>query len=305
MTIALVRPEILYAWKGPSLLIVNTRGDLMALLSWVMDAREDVKAYRASASDLKERFNRDWWVQDENCIALALDPSKRQVRAVTSNVGHCLACGIIDRDRMPALVGRMFAPDLFSGWGIRTLSTSHAFYNPLSYHRGTVWAVEQATTIFGLRRFGFRARAQDLTQALFDLALLYPDYRIPECVGGYARGEQPVPGAYPRANTPQLWNSTAFLLVVQTMLGLLPVASLNTLMLDPDLPTWMPELVLHGLRVGDSKVTLRFWREADGSSRWDVVHRQGPLHIVRQAPPESLFETWTDRAAAAFESLLQ
>jgi glycogen debranching enzyme len=199
----------------------------------------------------------------------------------------------------------MFAPDLFSGWGIRTLSTSHAFYNPLSYHRGTVWAVEQATTIFGLRRFGFRARAQDLTQALFDLALLYPEYRIPECVGGYARGEQPVPGAYPRANTPQLWNSTAFLLAVQTMLGLLPVASLNTLMLDPDLPTWMPELVLHGLRVGDAKVTLRFWREADGSSRWDVVHRQGPLHIVRQPPPESVFETWTDRAAAAFESILQ
>ena len=76
------------------------------------------------------------------------------------------------------VVGRLFEPDLFSGWGIRTLSSDHAFYNPLSYHRGTVWAVEQATTIFGLRRFGFGARAHDLIQALFDLALLYPDYLV-------------------------------------------------------------------------------------------------------------------------------
>jgi glycogen debranching enzyme len=93
----------------------------------------------------------------------------------------------------------------------------------MSYHRGTVWAVEQATIIFGLRRFGFDARALDLAEALFDLALTYPDYRIPECVGGYARGERPVPGAYPRANTPQLWNATAFPLAVHTMLGLVQV----------------------------------------------------------------------------------
>jgi glycogen debranching enzyme len=278
--------------------------ELMALLSWIMDAREDAAAYRAGASALKERFNRDWWDEDDQFIALALDPDKRQVRAATSNVGHCLACGIIDRHRLPALVGRMFAPDLFSGWGIRTLSSNHAFYNPLSYHRGTVWAVEQATTIFGLRRFGFGARAHDLIQALFDLALLYPDYRIPECVGGYARGERPVPGAYPRANTPQLWNASAFPLVIQTLLGLLPIASLNTLVLDPDLPGWMPEVVLRGLRVGDAKVTLRFWREEDGASHWQVLHQQGPLHIVRQPPPESLSAGWVDRAGAALESIL-
>src|SRR3989441_8442285 len=171
----------------------------MAVLCWIMGERDDAAAYRQSASALKERFNRDWWVEDEHFIALALDPGKRQVRAATSNVGHCLACGIIDRDRLPAVVGRMFAPDLFSGWGIRTLSTTHRFYNPLSYHRGTVWGVEQATIVFGLRRFGFDARALDLARALFDLAQLYPEYRIPECVGGYARGGHPRPGPSPRA----------------------------------------------------------------------------------------------------------
>jgi glycogen debranching enzyme len=277
--------------------------ELMAVLSWIMDAPSDAAAHRKNAAALKERFNRDWWVEDERCIALALDPDKRQVRAVTSNAGHCLACGIVDRQRVPALVGRMFAPDLFSGWGIRTLSTDHAFYNPLSYHRGTVWAVEQASIVFGLRRYGLDARALDLTEAMFDLAQLYPEFRIPECVGGYARGERPVPGAYPRANTPQLWNATAFPLVVQTMLGLVPLAALNTLLVDPALPAWIPELICRDLRVGDAKVTLRFWREPDGSSRWEVLHLHGALHIVRQPAPESLSAGWFDRIAGLVQSI--
>jgi glycogen debranching enzyme len=277
--------------------------ELMGLLSWVMSARADAAAHRARASDLKERFNRDWWVDEEQFYALALDPDKRQVRAVTSNVGHCIACGIIDRERLPAVVGRMFAPDLFSGWGIRTLSAAHAFYNPLSYHRGTVWAVEQASIVFGLRRFGFEARAHDLARALFELAQLYPEFRIPECVGGYDRGAAPVPGAYPRANTPQLWNASAFPLVVQTLLGLLPIAAADTLVVDPALPTWLPELVLHDLRVGGAKATLRFWLDANGDSKWEVLHKQGTLHVVRQPPPESLSAQWTDRASGVLETV--
>jgi glycogen debranching enzyme len=276
---------------------------LMALLAWMSGERDEAAAYRKSAAALKERFNRDWWVPDEQCFALALDAGKRQVKAVTSNVGHCLACGIIDRERLPMVVGRLFAPDLFSGWGVRTLSTEHVLYNPLSYHRGSVWAVEQATLLFGLRRFGFDARAQDLAQALFDLAQLYPEHRIPECIGGYARGDQPLPGAYPRANAPQLWNATAFPLLVQSLLGLVPFAAADSLMLDPALPSWIPELVLSDLRVGGAKVTLRFWRDESGTSRWEVLHKQGTLHVFRQPPPESLSSGWTDRAAAAFETL--
>jgi glycogen debranching enzyme len=278
---------------------------LMAVLSQALGAREDARAHRASAAALKERFNRDWWVEEEQFFALALDPDKRQVRAVTSNVGHCLACGIVERGRLAALVGRMFAPDLFSGWGVRTLSDRHAFYNPLSYHRGTVWPVEQATIVFGLRRFGFDARAHDLAQALFELAAIYPEYRIPECIGGYARASRPVPGAYPRANTPQLWNATAFPLVIQTLLGLVPIAAANTLVLDPALPAWAPELVVRDLRVGESRVTLRFWRDDKGESRWEVLHRQGTLHILRQPPPESVSATWTDRTTAVLESILK
>lgn len=278
--------------------------ELMALLCAVRGATADAKAYLESASQLKERFNRDWWMEHERFYALALDPAKRQVRAITSNVGHCIACGIVDRERLPAVVGRMFAPDVFSGWGIRTLSEEHAFYNPLSYHRGTVWAVEQATIIFGLRRFGFDARALELARALFDLAQLYPDYRIPECIGGFARGRSSTPGAYPRANTPQLWNATAFPLVMQTVLGIVPIAAANTLMLDPVLPTWIPELVLRDLRVGESKVTLRIWRDQDQQSKWEVLHQKGTLHIVRQPALESLSAGWGDRAAALIDTIL-
>ena len=279
--------------------------ELMALLCTFMGARDDALAYHREAAGLKERFNRDWWVPQEGFFALALDPEKRPVRAVTSNVGHCVATGIIERDRLPAVVGRMFAPDMFSGWGIRTLASTHAYYDPLSYHRGTVWAVEQGTILFGLRRFGFNARAFELTRALFDLAELYPDYRIPECVGGYGRGERPVPGAYPRANTPQLWNASIFPLAVQALLGVLPLAPAHTLLVDPVLPEWMPHVVLHGVRVGDARVTLRFERTRRGHTDWDVIHAQGPLRVVRQPPPESLSASTWDRVAGLLETIMK
>src|SRR5581483_100994 len=201
---------------------------LMGVLCWMRGKHADARAFWASASDLKARFNRDWWVEEDSFFALARDPDKRLVRAPSSNVGHCLAAGIIDRDHLRPVVGRLFAPDLFSGWGVRTLSSDHLQYNPLSYHRGTVWAVEQATILFGLRRFGFDARVHDLAHALVDLARLYPNYRIPECIGGYSRAEMPTPAAYPRANAPQLWNATAFPLLVQTLLGMLPIAPYDT-----------------------------------------------------------------------------
>ena len=197
---------------------------LMAVMSWALGARSDARAHWRSAMALKTRFNRDWWIDDEACVALAMDAHKRPVAAVSSNIGHCIAAGIVSDDHLPAAVGRLFAPDMFSGWGIRTLSSGHVAYSPLSYHCGSIWPVEQATIAFGLRRFGFDTRALELSQAQFDLAQLYPEYRIPECVGGYARGDYPTPGAYPQANTPQLWNATAFPLLVHLLLGLQPVS---------------------------------------------------------------------------------
>jgi glycogen debranching enzyme len=275
---------------------------LMGMLCWMRGRADDARAWFDAAADLKTRFNRDWWMNDEGFVALAMDPDKQLVRAATSNVGHCLAAGIIDRDHVASVVGRLFATDMFSGWGVRTLSADHLYYNPLSYHRGTVWAVEQATIVFGLRRFGFDARALDLARALFDLAALYSEHRIPECIGGFARGTHPAPGAYPQANAPQLWNATAFPLVVQSLAGIVPLAPYETLMVDPLLPDWLPELLLEDLRVGSASVTLRFSRDGDGQSQFDILHKRGTLHIVRQPPPESLNASLWQRVHGAMES---
>jgi glycogen debranching enzyme len=277
---------------------------LMAVLCGVMGAAAEGRAYWRTAMDLKERFNRDWWAADQQCIGLAMDPDKRLVTAVTSNVGHCITTGIVSTEHLPATVGRLFAPDMFSGWGIRTLSSSHHAYNPLSYHCGSVWAVEQSTIAFGLRRFGFDARALDLARAAFDLAALYPQYRVPECVGGWPRGERPTPGAYPRANTPQLWNASSMALFVHTLLGLQPVAALNLLVVDPVLPDWLPEVVLERVRLGDAVATLRFWRDANGTSHAEVVRKRGTLRLVHQPSIESLTAGVRDRMAALIDSVM-
>jgi glycogen debranching enzyme len=276
----------------------------MSAMSWIRGDKESASALWHEAMGLKERFNRDWWMEDEGFFALALDAEKRQVRAVTSNVGQCVATGIVDDEHLRRVVGRLFASDMFSGWGIRTLSAEHGSYNPLDYHLGSVWAVENATIVFGLARFGFRERAAELAEGLFALAKLYPDYRIPETVGGYARGERPFPGAYPRSNVTQLWNATVFPLLLQSLIGLQPVAPLKTLLVDPRLPEWLPEVVIEGVRLGEARATLRFWRDADGDSHGEIVHKQGTLHLLRQPPIESLTGHLGDRLAALAETIV-
>jgi glycogen debranching enzyme len=277
---------------------------MMAALAWALNDREEAKAYWRSAKELKERFNRDWWMPEHDYFALALDPDKRLVRALTSNVGQCIATGIIDDEHLPRVVGRMFAPDLFSGWGIRTLSSTDRSYNPIDYHLGSVWAVENASIVFGLRRFGFDQRAADLSKALFDLAALYAGHRIPETVGGYARSEWPTPSAYPRANTPQLWNASVFPMLLQSLLGLQPVAPMSLLAIDPVLPEWLPEVILDGVRLGEARATLRFWRTDSGRSHGEVVHHRGTIHLVRQPPIESLNAGVGDRLSALVDSIL-
>ncbi|HVR98811.1 MAG TPA: glycogen debranching N-terminal domain-containing protein [Thermoanaerobaculia bacterium] len=278
---------------------------LMGFLAWFRGERGDALAWWQEASDLKERFNRDWWMEDEGFPAMALDADKRPVKSVGSNAGHCLACGIVDDEHVPRVVGRLFAPDLWSGWGIRTLSSAHPSYSPLSYHLGSVWAVENATIALGLRRYGFDVRAADIAEGMFALAQLYPDDRIPECVGGFGRWESPSPGAYPRANTPQTWNTSAFPLLLHTLLGLQPMAPLGLLVVDPALPPWLPEVVLRGLRLGGATATLRCWRDQEGRSHAEILEKKGTLRLLRQPAPESLKAGVFDRVKALAETVLR
>jgi glycogen debranching enzyme len=277
---------------------------LGAVLAAVQGRLADAKGYWRSAMELKQRFNRDWWMAEEGFVALALDADKRPVRSVGSNAGHCLTAGILADDHIPPVVGRLFAPDMFSGWGIRTLSSEHPSYNPIGYHLGSVWAVENATIGFGLRRYGFDRRFLDLMESMIDLASLYPCFRVPECVGGYARSGFPHPGAYPQANAPQGWNQSALPLLIHTLLGLQPVAALDLLVVDPVLPAWLPEVTLERIRVGGATATLRFYRDPDGESHVEVVRKRGTLHVVMQPPPESLTAGAGDRFSALVDRLL-
>jgi hypothetical protein len=139
---------------------------------------------------------------------------------------------------------------------------------------------------------------------MFELAALYPDSIIPECVGGYPRGVRLLPGAYPRANPWQLWNASALVLLIHTLLGLQPVAPLHLLVVDPVLPSWLPEVKLHGLRLGDATATVRFWRDKHGHSHAELQHVQGKLHLLRQPPLESLHAGVTDRLGALLASVV-
>jgi glycogen debranching enzyme len=194
---------------------------------------------------------------------------------------------------------------MFSGWGIRTLASTHPSYNPIGYHLGSIWTVENATIGFGLRRYGFDVRFFDLFEALVDLAGLYERFRVPECVGGYPRADFPHPGAYPQANAPQAWNQSALPLLIHTLLGLQPVAPLDMLIVDPILPPWLPEVTLDRLRIGGATATLRFYRDRDrdGDSHVEVVRKRGTLHVIKQPPPESLTAGVRDRFTALVDRL--
>ena len=182
---------------------------------------DDVLAERLErdAAALYERFDRDFWLDERGHYALALDRDKRPVDALTSNVGHLLWSGIVPKDRARALRDRLMAPDMFSGWGIRTMSSRDAGYNPIEYHDGTVWPHDTAIIAEGLRRYGFRDDAGRLAWALFEAAEAF-EYRLPEVFAGFDREATTVAVEYPTASRPQAWASAAPLLAIRTLLGL-------------------------------------------------------------------------------------
>jgi glycogen debranching enzyme len=184
---------------------------------------------------------------------------------------------------------RLMADDLFSGWGIRSLSTGHPAYNPWGYHLGTVWPVENATFALGFKRYGLDAHVDRLVRALVEATARLPGMRLPELIGGQSRDDVAFPIAYPQANCPQAWSASATVQLVQIMLGLYPFAPLGLLALvRPRLPPGIDEVTVHRLRVGDATVSLRFRREDDGSASHDVLSRRGTLLVAEAPPPDAV-----------------
>jgi glycogen debranching enzyme len=193
------------------------------------------------AADLKRRFNRDFWVEDGQYYALALDADGAQVDALSSNNGHLLWSGIVDKSKAKAVARHLLGPRLFSGWGVRTLAEGEARYNPIGYHVGTVWPFDTSFIAWGLRKYGFKQEAAQLAAGILEAADLFGG-RLPEAFGGYERSVTKYPVQYPTACSPQAWSTGAPLLLVGTMLGLEPVG--DHLIVDPALPTGIGHLEL-------------------------------------------------------------
>ena len=272
---------------------------------WWLGEAEDAARLHHEAEELKKRFNERFWMEDEGYIAMAIDKNDRLVRSVASDPGHCVLSGILSDEIVPRVVSRMMRPDLFSGWGIRTLSSDHPAYNPFAYHRGTVWPVENGSFILGMARYGFRGEMWQLARAMFETATLFDYDRLPEVFGGHPRDEaHPFPCLYERADSPQAWSASAPYMAMQAMLGIYAYAPLKVLFLDPWLPDWLPEVTIEGLRVGNARVTIRFRRDESGRTDFSIVELEGDLHVLRQPSPWSFTAGWGERVKDAVMSLL-
>ncbi len=207
------------------------RGARLARLAWKDPELAD--ALEKQAADLKRRFNRDFWVEDGKYFALALDSEGNQVDSLTSNNGHLLWSGIVDKPKAKAVARHLLGPRLFSGWGVRTLAEGEGRYNPIGYHVGTIWPFDNSFVAWGLRRYGFKEEAAAIAAGILDAADFFAG-RLPEAFGGYERGVTKYPVQYPTACSPQAWSTGTPLLLLRTMLGLEPVA--DNLIVDPALP---------------------------------------------------------------------
>ena len=207
------------------------RGARLARLVWKDPAFADALEHDAAA--LKRRFNRDFWIEDDEYFALALDENGRQVDALASNNGHLLWSGIVDKSKARAVVRHLMGPRLFSGWGVRTLAEGERRFNPIGYHVGTVWPFDNSFIAWGLRRYGFKEEAAVIAAGILEAATFF-DGRLPEAFGGYERSQTRYPVEYPTSCSPQAWSTGTPLLLLRTMLGLEPVG--DHLVVDPALP---------------------------------------------------------------------
>jgi glycogen debranching enzyme len=234
------------------------------------------------ATVLRRRFHEAFWMEEEGFFAGALDADKEPVRTIVSNPGHGLYCGIVEPRRAEDVARRLFEPDMFSGWGIRTMSKEAAGYNPMSYHNGTVWPHDNALIAAGLKRYGFLDATNRIATAMFEAAQ-YTDYmRLPELFCGFTRRAPSPPVQYPVACSPQAWAAGTPFLLLQGMLGISAAAHENVLTVNrPHLPPWLNEVEVRNLRVGDSTLSLVFRREGE-TTGFSLLSRDGDVRVVME-----------------------
>jgi glycogen debranching enzyme len=230
----------------------------------------------AHAAAVEERL----WMEEKGTYAIALDGEERQVDAVTSNPGHLLFSRAAREDRARLVARSLLAPEMWTGWGIRTLAAGQPAYNPLSYHDGTVWPHDNALCAAGLGSYGMTVEAGQVMTGLWHAAEHFRRHRLPELFCGLSAAEGEFPVHYPVACSPQAWSSAAWFLLLRSVLGIFPDAPARALRIAfPQLPPWLDEVRLENLRVGPTRLTLRFLRGPKAAFAEVVDVQGGPLAV--------------------------
>jgi glycogen debranching enzyme len=238
-------------------------------------------ALRDKAATLFRRFNEAFWDEATGFYAYMLDGEKRKVLTVASNPGHLLWSGIVPPDRAARIVERLMAPDMNSGWGIRTLSALHPAFNPYSYQNGSVWPHDNSLIALGFKRYGFAREAAQIARDISGAAGHFLLNQLPELYAGVQRGETEFPVQYLGANVPQAWAAGSVFALLQAILGIRPDAPRDRIFVDPALPAWLPDITLHDLRLGRRSFDVRFWREGE-ATHFEVL--RGTVHVVERRP---------------------
>lgn len=225
---------------------------------------------RRKATALFKRFNESFWDEELGFYALALDGEKKKVLTVASNAGHCLWSGIVPKERAATVVQRLMAPDMWSGWGIRTLSSLNPAFNPYNYQTGSVWPHDNAIIAIGFKRYGFHAEAARIARDISDAGSHFLFNQLPELYTTIERDRNSFPVQYLGANIPQAWAAGSVFACLQALLGFAPDAPRGKLYVDPALPHWLPDLTVLDLRVGTALCDIRFWRDGE-ETRFEVV----------------------------------
>jgi len=255
----------------------------MASLLRMFGENERAEKCRRDANELARRFEKTFWSAERSFYAMALDAEKKPLEVIASNPGHLLWSRIINRERARAVTQRMMQDDMFSGWGWRTMSQQEEVFNPLSYHRGSVWPHDNSLIAHGMALNEFREPALRVLSALFQAALEYRDYRLPELFCGLQRRPFDEPVHYPVSCSPQAWASGALFLILSSVLGIRPSSHRKELnIINPQLPDWLGHLHIRNLRIGNSRVGLDFTRR-DQRTFCNVVDITGDKLLVNVA----------------------
>lgn len=226
-----------------------------ALLARATGHDDEAPLWVDRAARLKEQFNDRFWLPDRGYFALALDGDKKPVDSCASNMGHCLWSGIVDEDKAALVAERLLSPEMFTGWGVRTLASDMGAYNPASYHNGSVWPHDNALIASGLMRYGFVAEAQKIIFGLLEAATHF-DGRLPELFCGFDRSQYPEPVAYPNSCSPQAWAAATPFSLFRTLLRFDPCVPTGRVWVAPVLPPDFGQLLVENVPLAGSRVSI-------------------------------------------------